>query len=182
MRSRTIPVGILALACASALIGGCRSVAGPARTSGDDVDLALRLQAEGKGGALRRHVDVTRRGRRADAAVLIAPVSVRASLAGLSGRYILRISAAPVFNVGDGMQMDLAISDSRGRRDMVSRYFDAGRKAADRAWIPIEVPLALSGGGDVYLDINVSGGPQGDLVADWLAFAEIVMVRAKDKR
>jgi hypothetical protein len=52
--------------------------------------------------------------------------------------------------------------------------------AADRSWIPISVPFGLGGGGDGVLKIAISGGPQGDLVADWLALASPIIVRRQD--
>ncbi len=168
--------------CAFSFAGGCRLGAYRAPGPLEDVDIAPRLEAESSSAAVRRRVDVTRKGRRVDATVLVAPATARASLAGLSGPYLLRLSAAQVFNIGDGIQMDVFVVDSSARRQIYSRYFDAGRKAEDRAWVPIEVPLALSGSGDVYLEIKVSGGPQGELVADWLAFAEVLMARARDTR
>jgi hypothetical protein len=146
------------------------------------VDMTARFGATGNGDALKREYPVMRKGRRANATVLIAPATVRASLAGFGGKGSLKILAAPVFNVGDGMRMDLTLLDAGERRPIYSRYFDAGRKAEDRAWIAIEVPLDLRGSGDVYLEIQVSGGPQGDLVADWLAFAEVLMASERTVR
>jgi hypothetical protein len=153
-----------------------------ARSAADSVDLTARFAAAGNGDALKRKYLVMRKGRRADATVLIAPATVRASLAGFGGKCNLKMLVAPVFNVGDGMQMDLTLVDAGDRRPIYSRYFDAGRKAEDRAWISIEVPLDLRGSGDVYLEIQVSGGTQGDLVADWLAFAEALMASERTLR
>lgn len=153
-----------------------------ARSAVDSVDLTARFVAAGNGDALKRKYPVMRKGRRADATVLVAPATVRASLAGFGGKCNLKMSVAPAFNVGDGMQMDLALVDAGERRPIYSRYFDAGRKAEDRAWISIEVPLDLHGSGDVYLEIKVTGGPQGDLVADWLAFAEALMASERTPR
>ncbi len=167
---------VAVLAC-SALLLPCAAQPAP-----EKLDLTARFQSDRGDGSLRHDVSVTRKGRRVDATVLIAPVTARASLAGLSGRFQLRLTAAPAFNIGDGMQMDLVLSDAGARRTIYSRYFDAGRNAEDRAWVPIEVPLALSGSGSVYLEIRVSGGPQGDMVADWLALAEVLLVRAEESR
>ena len=166
--------------CLTEIVGGSAPLSCEIRSALDGVDLVARFRVDDQGGLLRRHVSVTRKGRRVDATVLIAPVTIRASLAGLAGRFMLNLTATPAFNIGDGMQMDLTLVEGEERRPVYSRYFDAGRMAEDREWIPIEVPLALSGSRDVYLEIKVSGGPQGDMVADWLAFAEAVIVRAKD--
>jgi len=168
--------------CFVEIVCGGAPLSCAALSAPEEVDLAARFSTDGQTDLLRHHVFVIRKGRRADATVLIAPVTIRASLAGLSGRFMLSLTAAPAFNIGDGMQMDVTLLEEGERRPLYSRYFDAGRKAGDREWIPIEVPLALSGSGDVYLEIKVSGGPQGDMVADWLAFAEAVIVRAKDSQ
>jgi hypothetical protein len=182
MNSRAVLFCCVCTLCAAVFVCGSAPLSCAAQSVPEEVDLAARFHTDGQSDLLRQHVSVTRKGRRVDATVLIAPVTVRASLAGLSGRFILRLSAAPAFNIGDGMQMDLTLSDAGESRPVYSRYFDAGRKAGDREWIPIEVPLALAGSGDVYLEIKVSGGPQGDMVADWLAFAEVVIVRARGSR
>ncbi len=182
MKSRAVRFCCVYSLCVAMLVCASAPWFCAAQSVPEVMDLAARFQSEGQRDLLRQHVSVTRKGRRMDATVLIAPVTVRASLAGLSGRFILKLTAAPAFNIGDGMQMDLTLSDAGERRPVYARYFDAGRKAGDREWIPIEVPLALSGSGDVYLEIKISGGPQGDMVADWLAFAEVVLVRARDSR
>lgn len=108
---------------------------------------------------------------------LVAPLEIRASLAGLSGTHTLKLLATPVFNIGDGLQMDVLVGGAGALKQVYGRYFDAGRKAEDRDWIPLEIALDLSGAGDAYLEIRISGGPQGDLVADWLALAEVRLDR-----
>jgi hypothetical protein len=90
---------------------------------------------------------------------------------------ILEGWATPVFNVGDGLQMDLFLRRAGARHLMGSRYFDAGRKIEDRDWIPIAFPLDL--GQDDQLEINVSAGPQGNLVADWLALSSLHLAQRK---
>jgi hypothetical protein len=109
--------------------------------------------------------------------ILIAPVSVGASLQGISGNATLEGLATPVFNVGDGMQMDLLVKHAGTTRSIGSRYFDSGRNAEDRNWIPIALPLNL--GEDDQLEIRISAGPQGDLVADWLALSSLRLVQRK---
>lgn len=182
MRARMALASRVCTLCIAVLACGSGRLPCTAQSVPEKLDLATRLRADRQNDALRQHVSVTRKGRRVDATVLIAPVTAQASLAGLSGRYILELTAAPAFNIGDGMQMDLTLSDAGGRRPIYSRYFDAGRKAEDRDWQAIEVPLALSGSSGVYLEIKVTGGPQGDMVADWLAFAEVLLVRVGDSR
>lgn len=120
---------------------------------------------------LNRGFSVTRKGVRKDALVLTAPVSVCASLKGVSGRFTLEGLATPVFNIGDGIQLELYLSRAGKRQFIGKRYFDAGRKAEDRDWISIAFPLDL--GEDDLLEIEISAGPQGDLVADWLALSSL---------
>jgi hypothetical protein len=144
------------------------------------VDLLDRFRIVREGGvaagnsqSLRRHEWVTRRGRRMDTTTLLAPVAIRASLAGLSGRFTLKLLASPLFNVGDGVQMEVLAGSADACRQVCSRYFDPGRLAGDRDWIPLEIPVDLSGAEDSYLEIRVLAGPQGNFDADWLALAEV---------
>lgn len=169
----------LLILTAHCLSAGAQSAGGARQPASDAVDLTARFMAEGNGDSLKQHLSVMRNGRRLDATVLVAPARARVGLSDFSGKYTLKLWAAPVFNVGDGMQMDLALVVSGARRPLFSRYLDAGRRAEDRAWIPIEVPLDLPRAGDVYLEVQVSGGPQGDLVADWLALGEVRLVRER---
>lgn len=113
---------------------------------------------------------VTRKGLRREALVIVAPVIIHAPLQGVSGRATLRGWAAPVYNIGDGLQMYIFVRRNGIRDQVGSQYIDSGRNAGDRDWIPIEVPLEI-GEGD-WLEIEISAGPQGNLVADWLALSE----------
>ena len=126
---------------------------------------------------LKRALPVTRRGERREALVLIAPVTVRAELKGLSGDMILAGFATPVFNVGDGIRMEIFLLRDGMRLKVGERHFDAARRAEDRLWIPIEFALNLTGDND--LEIEISAGPQGDLVADWLAFNSLRLLLRK---
>ncbi len=126
--------------------------------------------------SFQRHARVTRNGRQEDAMVLVAPVTVRASVGAADGKLALRLLATPVFNIGDGMSLDVFVESKGERSRIFSRYFDAGRKAEDRAWMPLEVPVDLQGQADFRLEFELSGGPQGDLVADWLALADLRIV------
>jgi hypothetical protein len=158
---------LFALCAASA--GGCA----PGRSNQTWADRFSVVAGRVTSDSFVRHSTVVRNGRQKDAMRLVAPITVRAGLAGLSGRLTLRLVATPVFNIGDGLQMDILAGSGEDRRRVYGRYFDAGREAADRNWIPLEIPLDLDGKRDVYLEIQISGGPQGDLVADWLAVAEV---------
>lgn len=120
---------------------------------------------------------VIRKGLRRNAIIIVAPVCIQASLQGVSGKAMLKGWAAPVYNIGDGLRMDLYISRRGIRYQVGSRYFDPGRKAGDRDWIPIEVPLEIAEGEEDRLEIEISAGPQGDLVADWLALSSLSLFR-----
>jgi hypothetical protein len=168
---------------ASLFLVGC---AGGDRIRGggaDAVDLTDRLlplnSVPSSDVHVKRRLRVTRKGQGKDALVLIAPSSMVASLQGISGAMVLEGSAAPVFNVGDGIQMNLFLKRAGTRHAVGSRYFDPGRKAEDRDWIPIAVPLDLIV--KDQLEIEISGGPQGDLVADWLALSSWHLVQRSNK-
>jgi hypothetical protein len=158
------------------------SAAGGHQAAVAAVDLIARFKPEGSGDSLKPHVSVMRNGKRVDATVLVAPARARLSLADFAGQCTLKMLAAPVFNLGDGMLVELILAVSGVRSVVFSRYVDAGRKAGDRAWIPVEVSLDLPRTREVYLEIQVSGGPQGDLVADWLALGEAQLLREKSIR
>ena len=119
------------------------------------------------------HFPVTRKGIRKDSMVLTAPTAIQASLAGFTGPVRLRGAATPVFNVGDGIQLELFLREDAARKCIYSRYFDAGRLAEDRDWISLSAPLELKDSTDNWLEVQISGGPQGDLTADWLALSAI---------
>jgi hypothetical protein len=120
-----------------------------------------------------RSLPVTRRGKRRDAIMLIAPSTVKLTLAGISGPIRLKGWAAPVFNIGDGIQMEMKLTDSQQQRTVYSRRFDAARNAADRDWIPLDIGFNLDESSKWDLEMTVSAGPQGDLVGDWVALAEL---------
>ncbi len=141
--------------------------------SSDDIDWPQRFLVRGESDrrSFDRHSLVVRRGRQMDAMVLVAPVTIAASLTGVSGGQLLECLATPVFNTGDGIQMDIYLKTGAGEKKVYSRYFDAGRIASDRDWVPLSVPLDLGREASAELSIRVSGGPQGDLVGDWLALS-----------
>jgi len=135
---------------------------------------------EDAGGAIHRNMRIGRGGRWESSLVLVAPVAVRAEFGEVSGTVRLEFLAAPAFNLGDGFQLDVFLTDSAEKKPVYSRYFDPGRKASDRDWIPIEVSLDLAGRKEPGLELRVSAGPQGDLVADWLALARVRLVHTVD--
>jgi len=149
----------------------CQSLAGT------DWAAQFELIAKGRGGSLDRHLMVVRHGRRMDAMVLVAPVTIRAPLGGLFGNLTFECLAAPVYFVGVGMQMDVLLKNEAGEHLVYTRYFDAGRHAEDRDWTLLSIPLDLPDASTSEIIIRLSGGPQGDLVADWLALASVRLMR-----
>ena len=123
------------------------------------------------------HQTVVRRGKPRDAIVLVAPATIRAPLSGYGGNLLLECDATPVYNIGDGMQLTVAIRTGSAERQIFTRYFDAGRRAEDREWVHLSIPLAVTEPSTSELVITVSGGPHGDLVADWLALASIRIIQ-----
>ncbi len=157
-----------------ALLSGCTpAVLSP--VSSDDIDWPQRFLVRGDSDrrSFDRHSLVVRRGRKMDAMVLVAPLTISASLSGVSGGQILECLATPVFNTGDGIQLDIYLKTGMGEKKVYSRYFDAGRIAADRDWNPLSVPLDLGQDAGSELTIKVSAGPQEDLVGDWLALSSM---------
>jgi hypothetical protein len=167
--------GCLTAAALLAAWLGCVGCGGKTLVNAPAIDLAERfsLFEAGVPKTLDRQVDVTRKGKKRKAFILVAPAVVRASLQGATGKMTLKCLVAPVFDVGDGMRMDVFLRRNGTRIQVGSRYFDPGRKAPDRDWISIAMPLSIHSGDQ--LEIEVSGGPQGDLVADWLAFSSICL-------
>jgi hypothetical protein len=161
------------IACMAAL-GFC----GCAMTEGSRTALADRFRVESAAPpeAFAAHQEVTRSGHRKDAMRLIAPLRIRLSLGEMPQTFKLTMQVTPVFNIGDGMQLDFLVGKSGESHPVAGRYFDAARIAADRAWVPMEVTVDSGGEAGAYLEIRLSGGPQGDLVADWLAIADLRVV------
>jgi hypothetical protein len=121
-----------------------------------------------------QNTPVIRKGVAKKALIISAPVSIHASLQGISGEMVFKGWAAPVFNIGDGLEMKLFLRRDGNRHPLGVRTFDAGRKAEDRAWVPIDIPLSLTGMDQ--LEIEVTAGDQGDLTADWLALSELTLL------
>ncbi len=114
--------------------------------------------------------------------LLIAPVTIKAGVDGRSGNFTLEAWCSQVFNTGDGIEMDIYLASRGERRKIYSRYFDAGRRAEDRGWIPINVPLILAPVQDARIEIEASAGPQGDLTGDWLALSSVRLVPKSELR
>jgi len=160
----------------------CGSRRGIQQKDGELLDLMNRLECAGpvpEGGHFERNQYVTRKGLRRKSLVITAPIRIAASLEGVSGKALLRGWAAQVYNIGDGLQMDLYLTRNGTRRRIAGRYFDSGRRAEDRDWIPLEFPLEI--GEKDWLEIEISGGPQGDLVADWLALDSLALFKTKSR-
>ena len=110
---------------------------------------------------------VIRKGIKRKALIIVAPVRIHTPLHDITGKATIRGLVAPVFNTGDGVQLDLFLSRSGARDHVGSRLYDPGRNAGDRDWIPLIIPLEI--GEEDCLELEISAGPQGDLTADWLA-------------
>jgi hypothetical protein len=130
------------------------------------------------GSGLRRLV-VTRKGRREEALVLVAPIGVRAAISGIAGAVSLEALAAPVFNIGDGIKLEIFLSDTRGEKRVYEGQFDAGRQDSDRNWTALKIPIDLGAGGAWQVEMRVSAGSRGDLVGDWLAVARVRLRRGE---
>ncbi len=173
----------------SALGSGCSLQGGKAPYVSPSAEFADQFQVVRDAGSsapesdfLLRHFPVTRRGRRLDTLTLKAPVAVRALLTGFTGNCTLKLMAVQPFNVGDGLELNVALEGDGRNRVIYNRYFDAGRTAADRDWIPLEIPFDLAGLTDPHLEIRITAGPQGDLDADWLALAELQILQEGARR
>jgi len=130
----------------SVIISGCAKTAEVQQRAAEGMDLIDRLAPitpVAPDMHVSRNSSVIRNGLQKDALILVAPVSVRASLRGSSGRLMLVGLATPMFNIGDGIQMDLYLSRTGERHFIGNRYFDSGRRAEDRKWIPIAFPVDL---------------------------------------
>ncbi len=183
------PVGLalLGVVCAMiAFMSGCGKKAAGGETEGSSTPgLAFRFSATGGGTgseAFDPHYGVTRKGRRRDSMLLVAPVTIKAETNGHSGNFTLEAWCTQVFNTGDGIQMDVYLAGREERRKIYGRYFDAGRRAEDRDWIPISVPLVLLPAQDARVEIEASAGPQGDLTGDWLAVSSARLVPKSELR
>ncbi len=131
-----------------------------------------RRKGEGTG-AFDVRYPVVRKGLRRDCLLLVAPISIRAQVVAAGGSYVLEASCTQVFNVGDGIRMDVYLLERGHRRSVYSRYFDAGRQAGDRDWVPVAIPIEIGQPQDTQIEIEASAGPQGNLDADWLALSSV---------
>jgi len=171
------------------LMYGCGSAGEAGDTNADSAHVDLSDQfnrqpgdadADSGAGWFRRSMTVIRKGQRREALVMVAPIRLRAPLGGVGGDARLVGLATPVFNIGDGVQLDVLLATDREHRLIGSRFFDSGRRSEDREWIPLSFPLTL-GETTEWLELRVSGGPQGDLVGDWLALSDLRLSPAKSE-
>ena len=176
-----VVVGLIAMILATGFMSA-KIVSDPA----PGIDLVDLFSADTLGGGKRNegggsftpHFNVVRNGVARDSMVLEAPVTIHADLSQTADDAALEFLSTPVFNIGDGMQMDVFLTRGGQRRSVYSRYYDAGRRSEDRAWIPVSIPLGpgASRAGE-QLEIRVGAGPRGDLVADWLALSMVRVVQ-----
>ncbi len=124
----------------------------------------------------RNPVVIDRAGSKRTAMVLVAPAAVRAPLESMPGRIEFSLEVVPVFNVGDGVQMEIWLREGVASSRVYSRYFDPGWRFEDRRWTPVTVAMDVHCR-DAQVEIRVSGGPEGNLTGDWLAFADLRISR-----
>ncbi len=173
----------------AALTTGC-GASSPAGTDSGPSSLELTSLFSAPGAHLKGadantfdpHFQVTRRGLTRDSMLLIPPATARAALPGVSGKYVLEAWCTQVFNTGDGIQMNLYLAQGGARSMVYNRYFDAGRRAEDRDWILVRLPLTLDSTKPSVLEIETSAGPQGDLTGDWLAVSSVKLLQQKEIR
>jgi hypothetical protein len=109
--------------------------------------------------------------------VLVAPVAARARLSKSSNSCVLEFGAVPVFNLGDGLNLVVLLSDSTGSRVLLERPFDAGRNAADREWAEFRIPIEVRGESEAHIELRVTSGPYGEETGDWLAISNPRLIR-----
>jgi hypothetical protein len=124
------------------------------------------------------HFSLVRAGTRRNGLLLVAPEVVSAPLPGLAGKMEFRCFVAPVYNIGDGVILEIVLEAEDRERVLLRRRLDAGRRAEDRQWNELVVPLQIPRDGASLL-LRASGGdPEDnpgtgvDLVADWLVIAD----------
>ena len=181
-RTARCVAALLPIIAFSVVSEACNTKAQPADVGSASIELANRFVSvaapwEPESTNFKPHLPVVRNGRRLDSMVLVASAAAQVSLAGISGSMALEALATPVFNIGDGVQMEVLLSKGGNSSVIYTRIFDAGRKAEDRDWIPLAIPLELGDPAPGWLVIKASAGPQGDLVGDWLALSNLRVVR-----
>ncbi len=176
MNAAITKVAVLVTTAALAACGS-RPEAAPGKPPDLDLlpRLALALEQAGRQSG-RPGFEVTRGGVRRRCAVLIAPAQVAVRVGGVKGSHTLELVAAPVFNIGDGVDLEVTLNGPAGARLLLSRRFDPARRADDRAWQKIGIPLDLTGAPDETIQFRLAGGPAGDLVDDWLALGAVRLV------
>lgn len=174
MKKYLLPFFLIAV---SAGFHGCGYVRPPGNNPVSSIDRSARLlpvNNAARGNPVKR-LDVVRKGIRRESIVLVAHSVIRLSLQGISGKKTLKFWATPVFNIGDGIQLNLLLRRGEERIPIGGRYFDSAWKSQDRDWIEVERPLEIRGGDQ--LEIEASAGPQGEATGDWLALAALRLVQ-----
>ncbi len=128
-------------------------------------------------GSFSPHFEASRNGLRRDSMLLVAPVAIQAPMPEVSGRASLEGFVAPVYNIGDGILLEMTVRNSDVGNVVYSRYIDPGRCASDRAWNEFSIPLDPGNGKARYLELRVTAGPQGNLLADWLVVSGLRVVQ-----
>jgi len=138
------------------------------------------MQVAGRG-SYQNPIVVDRAGSKKVAMVLVAPAAAKASLEGWRGPVELQLMVVPVFNVGDGIQMEIWLRDDELATRVYGRCFDPACRFEDRRWTPVVVAMDVHRK-DAQLEIRVTGGPVGNLTGDWLAFADARISRKAEAR
>jgi len=133
-------------------------------------DLSEELASAASPPGSIRDFTMVRAGERRRGVALIAPVKLSVPVNETHGLFEFRCFAAAVYNVGDGVTLEILWEDSSGARRLIERRFDAARRREDRRWAEISVPLKIEGRGHIVF--AASAGASGDLVADWVTVAQ----------
>jgi hypothetical protein len=160
---------LMMLALAGGL-SGCRRSSSPTDPALNLTE-RIHLVNANAGQILEKHRIVTRNGQEKDCIILVAPMLIQASLHGAEGKKTLEFLAAPVFSIGDGVLLSVYLERAGSRLLAGSRYFDPARKAEDRRWTSVAIPVQVEEGDQ--LQIEAAAGPQGDLTADWIGLNSV---------
>ncbi|MBM3789690.1 MAG: hypothetical protein FJW35_04975 [Acidobacteria bacterium] len=172
---------VLALVAFAVWNGACPTARSPLEQAAGDSNWMERWQRKSGDGEFHRGMRVARRGTVRPSLVLAAPAQIALQWKGAAGRLRVRCWAAPVFNIGDGCLLSVTwVGDDR-TLSAFSRYFDAARNEADREWSRLDFLVEMGGRPDGELVFELTGGPEGDLTADWMAFADLTVVPAGER-
>lgn len=106
--------------------------------------------------------------------VTIAESRVRFLLPAIPPAAELRGYVGMPFNLGDGALAELSLVQEGRTHLLLSRYMDPARRRVDRNWIPITVDLAPFAGRPAEIVFSARS-PSGDLIGDWIGWAEPVV-------